>query len=129
MNFVSRLRAMGAAAVLLALAACAASVRPGAAEQIRGLRGRDVVALLHSGDEVLLRSPSVQGDSVYGGWVSAPGGDVRAAVALADIARVYDASRGLEKRQEGVIAGGWGLALQVLAVGAVILILRAMNAA
>lgn len=130
MSFTSRRwPAMGLAAVLLAFAACAPVVRPGASEQIHGLRGSDVRVVLHSGREVLLRSPYVEGDSVFGGWTSGPGGEVRAAVALADIARVYDASPTLAERHMGPRNMGWGVALLALAAGvALVMLHRAYDA-
>jgi hypothetical protein len=78
-------RAAGFAAVLLAASGCAPALHGTPREQIGQMRGRDVEATLHSGERVVLRSPIVEGDSVFGGWTSGPAGDVRAAVALEDI--------------------------------------------
>lgn len=76
----------GCVALMLALCACAPAMRGSTpAEQVRSLRGRDAVAVLHSGHQVVLRAPVIEGDSVIGGWTSGPAGDVRVAVALADI--------------------------------------------
>jgi hypothetical protein len=50
--------------------------------------------VLYSGERVLLRSPRVEGDSVFGGWTSGPEGEVRAAVALEDIQSLRTVSMG-----------------------------------
>ena len=86
MSLASRGARAACAALLLALPACAPALRGSTpAEQLRSLRGRDVEAVLYSGERVALRSPIVEGDSVFGGWTSGPDGDVRVAVAIADI--------------------------------------------
>ena len=80
--------------ILAAAAACAPALRGSPAEQVHALRGRDAEATLHSGERVLLRSPRVEGDSVFGGWASGPAGDARTAVALADIQSLRTVSMG-----------------------------------
>jgi hypothetical protein len=121
-------RAAAAAAMLLGLSACAQAMGAGPGEQVRGLRGADAHVVLCSGEKIVLRSPFVEGDSVYGGWVSGPQGDVRIAVALADIAQVYDASPTLVERQIGPVGGGWELALLAAAVGVALVLLQGVDA-
>jgi hypothetical protein len=67
--------------LLLASSACAPAMPGTPREQLAQVRGRDVQAVLHSGERVVLRSPVVEGDSVFGGWTPEPGGNVREAVA------------------------------------------------
>lgn len=108
---------------MLALAACAPALHGSAAEQVHALRGRDAEALLRSGERVLLRSPRVEGDSIFGGWTSGPAGDVRAAVALADVQSLRTVSMGPDPRSPrafmhdmlmlAAIAGGLVLAILV----------------
>jgi hypothetical protein len=93
MKILSRSGRAAVIAAILLLAGCATAVRPTAGEQVRAMRGRDLNVVLHSGREVLLRSAYVEGDSVFGGWTSGPAGDVRVAVALADVARVKAGAR------------------------------------
>lgn len=96
MNPVSRLAAMAAISGTLLLAGCLPALRGTPREQVAVLRGRDAEAILHSGERVLLRAPRVEGDSVFGGWTSGPDGDVRVAVALADIQQLRHVSMGPE---------------------------------
>ncbi len=98
MNFVSRSMRAAAVAAILALSGCSPALRGSTTEQIHALRGRDAEATLHSGERVLLRSPRVEGDSVFGGWASGPAGDVRTAVALADIQSLRTVSMGPDPR-------------------------------
>jgi hypothetical protein len=129
MMIVSRAgRAAGTAAMLLVLSGCAQAMGAAPGEQVRGLRGADAHVVLRSGEKMVLRSPFVEGDSVYGGWVPGPAGDERVAVALADIAQVYDASPTLVERQIGPVGGGWGLALAAAALGVALVLLNGVDA-
>ena len=69
--------------------------------------GRDLRLVLHSGREVVLLSPYVEGDSVYGGWTSGPAGDVRMAVALADVARVHAGARPYAEQPSAPVTHAW----------------------
>jgi hypothetical protein len=102
------IRAIRVACAALLLGACAPAIRGATpAEQVRSLRGWDAVAVLHSGEEVVLRAPVVEGDSVIGGWTSGPAGDVRVAVALADIRELRRPAPSAPRRPEKLTAGGF----------------------
>jgi nitrous oxide reductase len=127
MKIVSRVRqAAGTAAMLLLLAGCAAALHGTTAEKIHTLRGRDAEATLYSGERVILRSPGVEGDSVFGGWTSGPSGDVRVALAIADIQGLRPLPMGSEDpdsprgfTQNMLMAAGivWALLLAGLVIG------------
>jgi hypothetical protein len=103
-------------ALVLALPACAPAIRGSTpAEQVRSLRGRDAVAVLRSGEQVVLRGPVVEGDSVVGGWTSGPAGDVRVAVALADVQEMRLSPPPSRRQDEKFPAGR--LARQSLLIG------------
>ncbi len=128
MNFVSCSTRAAAVAAMLVLVACAPTVRSTAGEQVRALRGRDLHVVLHSGREVLLRSAYVDGDSVFGGWTSGPAGDVRVAVALADVARVEAGERLHFERPSAIATRVWVVAGVVGAVLIAAGILSLLNA-
>lgn len=107
-----------AIAVILLLAGCATTVGPTASEQVRAMRGRDLNVVLHSGREVLLRSAYVEGDSVFGGRASGPAGEIRVAVALADVARVNAGARLHAERPSASATRMW---VVVGVVGAVLI--------